>query len=467
MKKIWMRDGLCGAALLAVWLLAGCGMQGTAVQPGQEQTVQEDPVQIQQTEESSAQSRQTPVQAAAEPTELVVPAREEDFDAWMEYFHANADALTPETIAAVQAFSWQTASHLLKDTEENGNYSPISLYYALSLASMGAEGRTKEEFLQLLHAEDSEALADQCGKLYRSLYQDGSVKADGTSGRLTIADSLWMQQGMAFEDSFLKTAAEDFYSSLYLVDFAAPETSRAMGKWIQEHTGGLIAPELEVQPRQVLSILNTIYFYDEWVSRFDAAQTKEQPFYLTADGTGVTQNLKFMEKQSQGSFVKGNHYTRAELGLKQGGSMVFMLPDQGTDVNELVSSEALLEEAVCGGEEHYGEIIWQVPKFSFGQSYDLVEAMEELGLSEAFTERADFSAMTKDAVWIDTIRQETHIGIDENGVEAAAYTEIGYCGDGAPSEKAEMILNRPFLYAILSRERVPLFIGVYRGRDGE
>lgn len=447
MKKRKFRNGLKGAVLLAAWMLVGCGMQESIAQTEQDQ--------------------QMPVQAAAEPVEPTLPDREKDFDAWRDYLHSNADALEPETIAGMQSFSWKTASYLLKDTEENGNYSPVSLYYALSLASMGAEGETQDEFLQLLRAKNTETLADQCGKLYRTIYRDGSVQQpDGTNGQLKIADSLWMQQGRAFEDAFLETAKNDFYSSLYLVDFAAPETGQAMGKWVQENTGGLIAPVLETNPQQVLSILNTIYFYDEWVWRFDAARTKEQPFYLSADGTGFSQTLEFMECELQGEFAMGENYTRASLGLKQGGSMVFVLPDPGTDVNDLTVSETLLGEAVCGGEEHFGKITWQVPKFSFGQKYDLRESMEALGLTRAFTEDADFSAMAKEKVRIDSIHQETHIGIDENGVEAAAYTEISFVGAGMPKEEAEMILNRPFLYAILSREQVPLFIGVYRGRDG-
>ena len=68
--------------------------------------------------------------------------------------------------------------------------------------------------------------------------------------------------------------------------------------------------------------------------------------------------------------------------------------------------------------------------------------------------------MTQDQAFFSQILQETHIAIDEKGVEAAAFTKLDYAGTGAPNEKeAYMILNRPFLYGIVS-DGVLLFAGV-------
>lgn len=172
-----------------------------------------------------------------------------------------------------------------------------------------------------------------------------------------------------------------------------------------------------------------------------------------------------MNRGASGGFSVGENFTRASLSLKQNGEMVFVLPDPGVSVEELLADEEALGEAFSGGSAEYGTITWKVPKFSFGQKYDLREALTHLGLTAAFEDTADFSAMTKESVWISGIRQETHIGIDENGVEAAAYTEIVYSGAGMPKDHADMILNRPFLYALTSRDGIPLFIGVYRGTE--
>lgn len=66
---------------------------------------------------------------------------------------------------------------------------------------------------------------------------------------------------------------------------------------------------------------------------------------------------------------------------------------------------------------------------------------------------------------MDRTIQETHIGVDEEGVEGAAYTMIGIAaGSALPAEEpevAEMILDRPFLFAVHDyRNDVWLFLGV-------
>jgi serpin B len=62
--------------------------------------------------------------------------------------------------------------------------------------------------------------------------------------------------------------------------------------------------------------------------------------------------------------------------------------------------------------------------------------------------------------FISNIQQKAHISIDENGVEASAYTEIAIAGAAMPEGRAEMILDRPFIYGIQSRYGDLLFIGV-------
>ena len=51
--------------------------------------------------------------------------------------------------------------------------------------------------------------------------------------------------------------------------------------------------------------------------------------------------------------------------------------------------------------------------------------------------------------------------IDEKGVTAASYIELGWgAGAAAPvDEIIDFVLNRPFVFAIATTESVPLFIG--------
>ncbi len=62
------------------------------------------------------------------------------------------------------------------------------------------------------------------------------------------------------------------------MDFSDPKTAQAMSKWISEQTNGVLEPEIFFQGNQLLTLLNTIYFKDEWMDRFERQQTKPDVF---------------------------------------------------------------------------------------------------------------------------------------------------------------------------------------------
>ncbi len=365
--------------------------------------------------------------------------------------------LSESFLEAVNRFSYQTAALVLKDSNTNQCYSPLSLYFALALAASGAGGETQEELLALLGMDDPAALSAQCGNLYRTLYTDNEIC------KLKIANSLWLDrevkgQEVSFKEDFLDNATANFYATLFSADFAAPETAEAMSAWISENTNGTLAPQFAPDPQQIMSIINTVYFCDEWTDRFNADQTQADQFYLES-GESVTCDFMNRISGSQG-FSRGADFTRAALGLKNSGSMVFILPDAGVKAGALLASPEKITEIFTGGESKYGEVIWSVPKFNYGSSYKLKEVLRELGVARAFLPEADFSGITEETAYVSEVSQETHIAIDENGVEASAFTKLDLTGAGLPEDKAEMILNRPFIFGITAANGTLLFAGV-------
>jgi serpin B len=370
----------------------------------------------------------------------------------------DANPVYEETVSAVNQFSYNTAAQVMTGSGANACFSPLSLYYALALAATGAEGPTQDELLALLGAGDITELSEQCGNLYRLLYADNEIS------RLKIANSLWLDnemdgQAISFKDSFIENATEHFYASIFSVDFADESAGKAMGQWISDNTNGTLDPEFDTDAQQIMSILDTVYFYDQWIDRFDVDKTEEDTFYLENGDETV---CDFMNRTyvSHG-FSKGDGYIRSSLGLKASGSMVFILPDKGVAVADLLSSPEKLEEIFTQGEGENGKVIWSVPKFGCGTSFDLADTLKALGVASAFSlESADFSAMTDTPAYISGVKQETHISIDENGVEASAFTKIDYAGSAMPEDQAEMILNRPFIYGITAGNGTLLFVGV-------
>jgi serine protease inhibitor len=361
---------------------------------------------------------------------------------------------------ALDDFSYASAVKLLSDKTKNISYSPTSLYMALSIAGIGANNGTQDEIFSVLgiSGKSSDYLSEQNSRLFKLLYTDNEI------GKLKIANSLWLQKSSAFQNAFINRAAESFYASLYNVDFSHKDSSKLMSNWISKNTNGVLSPQVTLDGKQIMSILNTVYYKDQWIEEFDKDKTKSDTFYLF---NGNKVNCEFMNSTyTAHSFTRGEDFTASSLSLKNNCSMIFVLPNKGVRVENLLSSPEKAAAVFQEGDSITGKVIFQLPKFSYGSSLELKDALTSMGMKSAFKNDADFSGLigrtdsAGNPVFISNIKQQTHVAIDEKGVEAAAFTEIAYSGS-APSEDevAEMILNRPFIYAIKSNGR-PIFIGV-------
>lgn len=356
---------------------------------------------------------------------------------------------------SLKGFSNKSTSLLLKNQTKNITYSPISLYMALSLASSGAAGATQKEMLSALSTGDKNAdfISEQNSKLFRLLYTNNDI------GKLNLANSLWLNKESNFKKSFLDNAAKNFYASIYNIDFKDQNSSKLMSDWISKNTNGILAPKISLEKEQIMSLINTIYFKDQWADKFDEKATKKDTFYLKS---GEEVKCDFMNS-TYGShrFIKGDGFTSSELSLKNNGSMIFILPDKGVSIDSLLDSPEKAAKLFDDKNSINGKVIFQIPKFSYGSSLTLKDTLNSLGIKKAFEKTADFSAMTEGTAYISDVKQETHVAIDEKGVEAAAFTQIDYCGSEPPkNETAEMILNRPFIFAIKANTGDILFIGV-------
>ena len=105
-----------------------------------------------------------------------------------------------------------------------------------------------------------------------------------------------------------------------------------------------------------------------------------------------------------------------------------------------------------------------MPKFTVDFDAELNKPLADMGIKDAFSpENADFGKMGKagNNLYISDVIQKTHIDVDEDGTKAAAATAIAVCTTCAlPVPEETIILNRPFLYAIVDTQtNIPIFMG--------
>ena len=157
--------------------------------------------------------------------------------------------------------------------------------------------------------------------------------------------------------------------------------------------------------------------------------------------------------------------------------MWFLLPDEGVSLESLWAlvqdlptlavdtSEGCYElrDYASLARQGYGEIHWSVPKFDVDSDLDLIPALEALGVTDAFTDAADFSPLTGLDALVSAVKHAARVKVDEEGCEAAAFTAVMAETTSAlvePLPVVEMDLDRPFGFLITGAEGLPLFVGV-------
>lgn len=389
------------------------------------------------------------IKPVARVTEPDVPEDEEE----QSYFCI--EATNPAFIESMQKFGAKTSSMVLTESGTNQTYSPISFAYALGVLGSGASGQTARNIAKALETSTMTAASKGLSWFYTTHYDDheGSV--------LKIANSLWLQEDYPIKEEFAKKAAEQFYASAYSVDFSEQATADAMAKWISEQTSGLLNPTFQANPDQILSIINTLYFEGAWVDSFDAANNTEETFTLE-DGSEV--DATYMNRIFQGAtYYETDDYTLFEVSFEGGQTMKFVLPKEGNALETLLDQESL-GQILSEQEEssvRYADVNFKLPKFSFDSEFDLSETCKALGLEELLEGKADLSGITDERVSLSSVKQESHVEVDENGCKAAAYTkmDIMRMSMPVPMEQYDFSLDRPFLFVIESQDEAPLFVG--------
>lgn len=364
------------------------------------------------------------------------------------------NAVDESILESIDEFSAQTASEILSGEEGNACYSPISLYMALAMLSTGAKGETQDELLTLLREDDTNYLSEQMGKLFMLTYVDNKI------AKLYMTNSLWVNDKAEFNQEFIDNARTRFYAASNKLDFSDPNAGDIISNWISDNTNKLLKPEIEVDPiLSLMFIVNTIYLKDEWENEFKEDATKQDLFYTTE---GEQVNADFMTRELSCENVIGDGFKAASLYLKSTGKMTFVLPDEGVDVSTLLESPESLATMIGYG-FGYGEVLITLPKFNFDSEFDLKQNLKSLGVETVFDEdNSDLSGITDIPAFVGKVKQGSNISINEDGVEAAAYTYVeAKCGSAPPEDKIlELNFNRPFIFIVQSNENVPLFIGV-------
>ncbi|NES71708.1 MAG: serpin family protein [Okeania sp. SIO2D1] len=368
-------------------------------------------------------------------------------------------------VNANNKLGFQLFSEIQKSqADENVFISPISIAIALSMTYNGAAGKTQEAMaktlnLQGMSLEEINQANQDLGILLNSLNPE--IK-------LNIANSIWTKKGRAFYPSFIQVNQDFYQSQVREIDFDDPDTPKIINNWVKDKTEGKIDKIIQkFKPDLVILLLNAIYFKAAWWQPFSEYATKEMPFYL-ADGTQKKHPIMF--KSSAYSYYENEVFQAVSLPYKpykkNPVSMYVFLPKPGVGLEKFyqVLNQKNWENWMkqfffdtSGSKINLG-----LPKFKNEYEVSLNDVLKSLGMEIAFNDRAaDFSKMrpVPPRLYIDEVKHKTFVEVNEKGTEAAAVTS-GTGGVRGPSILIEMLVNRPFFFAIRDDESgTILFMG--------
>ena len=346
------------------------------------------------------------------------------------------------------------------DGTGNKNLSPVSVYIALSMAAEGARGETQGELLALLGAQDATDMRRTAQELLSSL------EVRGETGEIAMADSLWLGEQdstVSFREAYLELLRTSYDAEARSVPFGDPAAGEEIAAWIREKTREKVKVSedaMRFDADTLAVLINTVFLKDGWREPFHEERTEQGTFHRS---NGKPKKVDYMRRTDRnGTIVRGDGFLRYALPLNEVGRMVFVLPDEGVSLESLLGSPEKVTALLRDGEEKNADVDLMVPKFRFQDRTDLEEILQSLGVRTCFTGMADFSGMTNTPAHVSRVLQESYIGVDEKGVEAAAYTLVALVKSAAipvEREKIDFHLTRPFLYAIESRDGTVLFLG--------
>jgi serpin B len=352
----------------------------------------------------------------------------------------------------------------LRTQEGNLFFSPYSISTALAMTYAGARGDTADEMARTLHF----ALPpDQLHLAFARVMDELNGAGRKRHFELHVANALWAQKGYPFRPDFTRRVKESYQAECRELDFAgATEKARqTINGWVEKKTKDRIKELFKagvLDADTLLVLTNAIYFKAGWEHIFYKPATRKEEFRLTTKRK--LKDAPMMHQSEEFRFFDGGHFQLLELPYARGElSMVVLLPKKvdGLDGLEKTLSATRLVDWLKQAKVY--QVTVSLPKFKVTSEFSLNQVLSALGMKLAFTDRADFSGMTRSQkLMISAVVHKAFVAVDEKGTEAAAATGVAIKPTSAPAPRprATFKADHPFVHLILDhRTGSVLFMG--------
>lgn len=335
--------------------------------------------------------------------------------------------------------------------------SPVSVIAALEMTRNGAAGETLSQMNEMMYPGITPEEGQEGILALKELLDGGTGDT-----AVKIADSVWLHTGDVFvpDEGFLRKVA-GYGAAIYGAPFDG-DTCRDINRWVSRETDGQIDEILDEIPKDAMMyLINAVAFDAEWETPYKKHEVQDAIFH-EAGWAETTVSMMYSEEHT---FLSGAGARGVKKPYKEGYSFVALLPEEGTEFSawlEVFDGTDLLE--VLSDEKDL-TVQTGIPKLESETDLELSAVLADMGMPQAFDEdAADFSALGSCSdgsnLYISRVIHGTRICVDEKGTKAGAATSVEITKEMAALEEERVVLDRPFLYAIVEDESgLPVFIG--------
>ena len=342
------------------------------------------------------------------------------------------------------------------EQENGGSYflSPLSLNLALGMLTNGATGETRAEIQKVLGFSDADM--GSINAHYRELIE--KLPTLDAKVRNTTANSMWHRADFPVEASFTENLQKYFSAEVYGEDFSSQATVNKINAWAAKNTENKIQKVLErIEPNHVMYLMNALYFKGDWTKEFNTKNSFKGEFR----GAKGTVNKDFMANKAQYAYADTEEFAAVELPYgNEKYAMLVLLPQEKLTVEKLILGLTGDKWNQLLGQLRPQDVEVTIPKISMETSKMLKPVLQNMGMRRAFTDAAELGGISKATrLFVDFVKQDTYVAMDEKGTEAAAVTTIGV-GFTSVSPYKVVRCDRPFAFAIVEKTSGTLqFIG--------
>lgn len=341
----------------------------------------------------------------------------------------------------------------LKGSEQSIYLSPLSASYALSMATVGAEGQTLQELTEALGFTGFSV--DEINAYNQKLLTELAGQDNTTT--LKTANSFWMFDDFRALDTYQAMLQESYDAE---VRTQPRETAKdAINDWCAEKTNGLIPKILKNTPDGVAMLINALYFKGVWETKFNKDNTRQKEFRCE-DGSTLTVDM--MAQQEGFRYMKDERMAAVKLPYgNRAFNLYVLLPNEGMTTSQLIAGLDPASWEEMQNNMRMKDVDLKLPRLKVeSDANSLEEILKAMGVKKAFASGAEFGKMSDKELAISSVQQTVSVTINEEGTEAAAVTDIGFIETANPLEPAVFHANRPYVF-VLEEESTGtiLFVG--------